>query len=123
MAYSGWEIDEQSRADLLTLFVPTYPDVIAHHVTAQRGVPADAQPPEHADIQIIGHVCRDGVEALVVEVNGSKDRPYGGVYHITWSIDRAAGAKPVHSNDLIREHGYVPIALRAPVKTTPKVFY
>lgn len=123
MAYSGWEIDEDCRAALLELFPPAYQDVIAHHVTEQPGVKKGSLPPETAEIDIIGIVRRDGVEALIVTVNGTSKRPNGGIYHITWSLDSAAGRKPVHSNDVIRDHGFETLVCRVPVKTTPKVFY
>ena len=122
MAYSGWEIDEDSRAALLALFKPAYPDVIAHHVTEHPGVKKDAPAPEPAEIEIVGIVRHEGVEALIVKVNGTTERPIGGTYHITWSLDSAAGRKPVHSNDVIKEVGYERLVFTVPVKTTPKVF-
>lgn len=123
MAYTGWEINEDSRTALLALFKPTYPDVIAHHVTEQPGVKkTEAIPPSPADIKIIGIVCHEGVEALIVTVDGTTERPIGGTYHITWSLDAAAGRKPVHSNDVIREVGFERLVFTVPVGTTPKVF-
>lgn len=123
MAYSGWEIDEGSRADLMNLFRPQFPDVIAHHVTLSPGVKKGSDAPEPADIRVVGYVKGEGVEALVVEVNGTTERERGGHYHITWSIDREAGFLPVHSNNLIEEQGFERIVSVIPIKTTPKVFY
>ena len=123
MAYSGWEIDEGDRAYLLTIFVPQFPDVIAHHVTLSPGVKKDSPAPEAADIRVVGYVKGEHVETLVVEVNGTTERERGGHYHITWSIDREAGAVPVHSNDLIAEKGFERLVSVIPIKTTPKVFY
>ena len=45
----------------------------------------------------------DVFQTLVVQVNGATLRPDGSVFHITWSIDRASGAKPVDSNKLLSE--------------------
>jgi hypothetical protein len=42
-----------------------------------------------------------GVQALVVEIDGSVTRPDGSIYHITWSLDRAAGRKPLESNAVL----------------------
>ena len=36
----GWLLDETARQELLSLFPPVYPDVIAHHVTVQAKAPA-----------------------------------------------------------------------------------
>ncbi len=123
MAYSGWEIGEEDRAMLLTLFRPQFPDVIAHHVTLSPGVKKGTPAPDAADIRVVGYVKGEGVEALIVEVNGTTKRERGGHYHITWSIDREAGFQPVHSNDLIAEKGFERIVSVIPIKTIPKVFY
>jgi hypothetical protein len=42
----------------------------------------------------------------VVRIGGTTDRPDRSTYHITWSIDRAKGRKAVHSNDVLRTHGW-----------------
>jgi hypothetical protein len=52
---------------------------------------------------IVGHAYDlRGVQALVLEIEGSVRRPDGWIYHITWSLDRAAGRKPVESNAVLR---------------------
>lgn len=102
MAYSGWELNETDRAKLLGRFPPVYPDVLAHHVTLNPGVKSDSEPPPAAVFNVVGVVDDGrGVQALVVTVNGSLRRPDGGFFHMTWSVDRAAGFKPVHSNDAL----------------------
>ena len=102
MTYTGWRLTESSREMLLKRFPPRYPDVIAHHITLSLGKGA----PEHATIKVIGYVTDGvGLEALLVSVNGSSVRGSDNTrYHITWSIDRAAGYKPVHSNRVISEN-------------------
>ena len=40
----------------------------------------------------------DKIEALLATVSCNHVRPDGGFYHITHSLDRSKGAKPVHSN-------------------------
>ena len=50
----------------------------------------------------------EAIECLVVEIDGSSARPDGRTYHITLSLDREAGAKPVHSNDLLKRQGWEP---------------
>ena len=112
MPYSGWKVEESDREMLLRVFPPLYPDVIAHHVTNNL----KQEIPEDANIVVVGY-CNDddGVECLIVSVNGSKIRPDGSTYHITLSIDRAAGKKPVDSNEAIKNNfcfDIAPIAIR-----------
>lgn len=111
MAYVGWLIPEDERDRLLTLFKPRYPDVIAHHITLKFGVPEGYPIPEETHGIIIGIAHNDdmGVEALVVEINGTSERSDGSTYHITWSLDPDLGAKPVMSNTLLKNQGFVPV--------------
>lgn len=120
--YAGWELDEKDRAMLLRLFAPAYPDVIAHHVTYKNPVKPDAKPPKAVTAAVVG-IADDGskVQALVVEIDGSTTRADGSTYHITWSIDREAGAKPVHSNVVIASQGFAAVK-RTPIRLTPRVF-
>lgn len=121
MAYVGWELPEKDRAMLLTFFRPQHADVIAHHVTLKNGVKEDVELPTETSAHVVGYAVNDGVEALIVRIGGTTERPGGGVYHITWSIDRGAGFKPVHSNDLIKT-GWVNIVSEIPITLVPKVF-
>ena len=123
MAYSGWELDEEDRAKLLALIPTAYPDVIAHHITLEHGKTALLVPPEAQDGEIVGF-ADDGeaVQAVIVRIAGTTERPAGGRYHITWSIDREKGAKPVDSNRVIAERGVTPFVFATRVKLHPKVF-
>ena len=120
--YAGWALGDKDRAKLLRLFAPAYPDVIAHHVTYKNPVPSDAKPPQAVKATVVG-IADDGkkVQALVVAIDGDTTRPDGSTYHITWSIDRAAGAKPVHSNFVIANQGFRPVD-PTPIRLTPRVF-
>lgn len=115
MAYSGWKLEDEDRERLLEVFPPRYPDVVAHHVTKNLHQTI----PSPAEINIVGY-CDDGagVECLVVTVNGNKNRSDGSIYHITWSLDRGAGCKPVHSNAALQAVGFseidpIPVTTRA----------
>ncbi len=46
------------------------------------------------------------LECLVVEIDGSSDRPDGSTYHITWSL--GADRKARESNDVLRDKGWQP---------------
>ena len=50
-------------------------------------------------VEVVGYIDDGkGVEGFLVAIDGSTNRPSGGKYHLTWSIDRSKGAKPVHTN-------------------------
>ena len=113
---SGWLLDEADRARLLQRFPPAYPDVVAHHVTfAPRAAPM----PDASDGAVVGRADDgEGVEALVVSIGGSTDRPDGSAYHVTWSLDRRRGRKAAESNRVVEERGWtafdpIPIRLHA----------
>ena len=39
----------------------------------------------------------------MVEIDGTIQRPDGEIFHITWSLDRQKGFKPVDSKDLLKQ--------------------
>ena len=113
--YVGWELPRGERARLLAAFPPAYPRAVAHHVTLAFGVGPNHPLPKEKAGEVVG-IADDGegVQALVISIGGTTDRPGGGTYHVTWSLrpDR----RPVESNDVIRDHGWtalppVPMAL------------
>lgn len=101
----GWLLDEADRATLLARFPPVWPDVIAHHVTLRS---ATGQPlPTQTSGEIVGEVNDgEGLQALVVAIDGTTDRPDGSTYHITWSLDKARGREAVQSNQVLAERGW-----------------
>lgn len=118
--YTAYVLTDSARNALLEKFPPKYPKVIAHHVTVQFGVPQGTPAPAPAVVKVIGYAdSGDGIEALVVSVNGSTERPDGSRYHITWSLDPAV-YRPVDSNALLASGKYT-IMLAKPIETTPQV--
>lgn len=102
--YTGYEIEKGSRNKLMVLYPPKYPHVLGHHITEQFGVKDGEAPKQPKQVLIIGYIDNgEDVEGFLVEVDGTTDRPSGGKYHITWSIDRSKGAKPVHTNQYTNE--------------------
>lgn len=101
--YTGYELTENSRKILLDRFPPKYRDLIGHHITEKFGVRADEAAPDAPRSVTAVAYADDGVmvEGFVVEIDGSDKRPSGGTYHLTWSIDRSKGAKPVHTNEIL----------------------
>lgn len=119
--YTAYVLDQASRALLKEKFPPRYETFIGHHITQQFGVSPDVPAPEDADIRVVGYVdSEDGIEALVVSVNGKKQRPDGSIYHITWSIDPSSGYKPKDSNNLLKNKRYT-IVRPIPIQTEPMV--
>lgn len=108
MGYIAFVLDDKSRTKLLRMWPTSHPDVICHHVTLEFGVPETrlVQMMEELGpvrINVRGIAKNDSVEALLVTVNDRAVRPDGKIYHITHSIDRLKGAKPVHSNELVSD--------------------
>lgn len=107
MSYIGWEIPAAERARLLGMFVPKYPDVIAHHITQRLGGKKDPTLPTETIGWVVGHADDGmGLEALVVMIGGTTDRPDGKTFHITWSLNRDAGMAPKMSSGIIADYGW-----------------
>ena len=102
--YTAYVLTEETREALLERYPPKYDKVIAHHVTVNGGAKKDASLPEPAHLKVIGEAdSKDGLQALVVSVDGAYRRSDGKVYHITWSLDPDK-YKPVDSNELVDDY-------------------
>ena len=114
----GWKLERTGRRELLQQFPPRYRNVVADHVTLRSRVEDDSQLPEEQHGEVIGRADDGrGVEALVVRIDGTTDRPGGGTYHITWSL--AEGRVARESNDVIAGQGWREIDLPEPVTLHP----
>jgi hypothetical protein len=114
--YSGYKLT--NRSELLHALVtqgvtPVHDKVDLHHVTHEY--PSQAAAPEINHARVIGHAADEGVQALLVEVDGSTQRPDGGKYHITYSL--APGRKPRESNDLLAYAKIEPLNPPIPIQT------
>ena len=98
-----------------------YPDAIADHVTLKAH--AEGEPlPDPVEGAIVGHADDgDGLEAMVVTIDGKTGRPDGSVFHITWSLDKAKGRRARESNDLLKARNWDAVEL-IPVKLQPARF-
>ena len=121
--YIAYELDKKSRRSLASIFPPKYPDFIGHHITYRMAKKNDLSlPSTPKSIKVIGYANDgDSLEALVVEVNGKLHRPDGGLYHITWSLDKSKGRKAVQSNALV-QNGYERINPPIDIIAKPEVF-
>lgn len=93
MPVTGWMLDRKEREALLERFPPEWPDVIADHITLDADADLKDPLPEAENAAIVGGINDgEGLQAMVVAVDGSTDRPDGSTYHITWSLDRSEAA-------------------------------
>ena len=117
----GWKVDTNERDRLLQRFPPKYGRPIADHVTLRAKVAGDSPLPHAVQARIVGYVDDGkGVEAMVVELDGTTERPDGGTYHITWSL--AGDRKAKESNDVIRDEGWQRFDQPVEVKLEPASF-
>jgi hypothetical protein len=90
----GWKLDREQRKELLMQFPPRYAQAVADHVTLASRVAAGSEPPSETTGEIVGRADDDqGVEAMIVRVGDTTDRPGGGTFHITWSLGRRAAGE------------------------------
>ena len=118
--FVGWALDPAQRPDLLRRFPPRYGEVVADHVTLKFR-PESPKLPTATAGEIVGEADDgDGVQALVVRIGGTTDRPDGSTYHLTWSLGPGRQAK--ESNDVIRERGWRALSEPVPVSLKPQAF-
>ena len=113
----GWRLAEEDREKLLQQFPPKFAETVANHVTLRSDAENDPVPPE-VRAEIVGRTDDDsGVEAMVVAIDGSTDRPDGSTYHITWSL--GDGRRARESNDVLKERGWQELDHPIPVQLRP----
>ncbi|MCH8615740.1 hypothetical protein LZ016_06455 [Sphingomonas sp. SM33] len=116
----GWLLAEDDRGRLLEQYKPKYEKTVAHHVTLKTEAERDPLPHEVL-AQVVGRTDDEsGVEAMVVAIDGSTDRPDGSTYHITWSL--GDGRRARESNDVLKERGWEELDHPIPIKLEPGRF-
>jgi len=116
----GWLLADDDRERLLQEFSPKFEKTVAHHVTLKTDAENDPLP---ADVRaaIVGRTDdQQGVEAMVVAIEGTTDRPDGSTYHITWSL--GDGRRARESNDVLKERGWQELDHPIPIKLEPGRF-
>ncbi|MEE2643400.1 MAG: hypothetical protein VYD19_00575 [Myxococcota bacterium] len=119
MPYSAYELTEESRHSLIAARPPRFSKLITHHVTYR--FPDNQPPPVAHSVQAIGFVEGEAIECWVVSIDGTHERPDKGTFHITASLDPALGAKPVHSNKLLKKEEWIPLEVPIPLEVSPKL--
>ncbi|HKP33707.1 MAG TPA: hypothetical protein VJT70_02880 [Sphingomicrobium sp.] len=119
---TGWKLPRDEREILLQQLPPKYANVIADHVTLRVGAtPATPLPREPGAARIVGRADDgDSLECLVVELNGTTDRPDGSTYHITWSL--GPNRKARESNDVLRKQGWEHLPAPINIRLEPARF-
>ena len=119
---TGWKLPRDERDVLLDRFPAKYDNVVADHVTLRVGAtPETPLPREPGSARIVGRADDDrSLECMVVELDGTTDRPDGSTYHITWSL--GPGRKARESNDVLRDRGWENIPAPIPVELEPARF-
>jgi len=115
---TGWKLPPDERELQLARFPPKYENVIADHVTLRVG---GTELPRKPNASIVGR-ADDGqsLECLVVELDGTTDRPDGSTYHITWSLGPCRRA--IESNDVLRDHVWESISAPISIELEPTRF-
>lgn len=117
----GWKLDADQRGGLLDRFPPRYRNAVADHVTLATNASDEAPLPQEESGEIVGRADDGrGVEAMVVRIAGTTDRPNGGTYHITWSLEDGRRAR--ESNDAIAGTGWVAFDAPIPISLRPARF-
>jgi hypothetical protein len=134
MGINMYSLTPDCRAALLKQFPPRYANVVANHITQHFGAESGTPIPEAQDIRAIG-IADDGngLQALIVEVDGQRHRPDGNPFHITWSYEPTKIApdafnspgkehsilyRSFHSNNMVKLEQYshyfeTPVAIQA----------
>lgn len=96
----GWKLPPAERDRLLARFEPRYARIVADHVTLRYGTGEATPLPGACTGEIVGEVDDgDGVQALLVRIDGTTDRGDGSHYHISWSL--APGREAKESNAVL----------------------
>ncbi len=114
--YSGYYLAD--RDEVLALLdsegvFPLYERVVFEHITLQY--PDKETAPSVELVEIVGHASSDGVQAVLVEVDGVSERPDGKLYHITLSL--AEGHKPAESNAMLASTPVEPLSSPISIRT------
>lgn len=103
----GWKLDREARLALQETYPPRYGRVVADHVTLPQQ-DEEAVPEPVGFATVVGRADDgEGVEALIVAIDGSTERPDGGTWHVTWSL--GPGREARESNEVIAARGWDPL--------------
>ena len=104
--YTAFMINDQTKEAILKRFPPQYPRISADHITYEYDV-SDFGTLHHPHSVEITAIADDGngIQALIVSVDGKQYKPDGNPYHITISYDPSKSI----SKEISKEGLYRPI--------------
>jgi hypothetical protein len=119
---TGWKLPPVERELLLRRFAPKYENIVADHVTLRTGTTAETPLPHLPENSRVVGYADDGrsLECLVVEIDGTTERPDGSTFHITWSLGASRRAR--ESNDVLRDRGWEYVEVPIPLELIPARF-
>ncbi|ABP64191.1 hypothetical protein Saro_3949 (plasmid) [Novosphingobium aromaticivorans DSM 12444] len=101
MSAMGWVISDDDLQTLKKKYPPTYAFLAVPHCTLELGSSRQSRLPPPRKGVVFGKIDNlDGVEALLLSIDGETVRPDGAVLHITWSL--GPGRRPRDSHEAIR---------------------
>lgn len=102
--YRAYPLTPADRQALLKRFPPTHPRVIADHLSAQSLEHMDKVKEGPAKGEVVGVMDADGLQALIVSLNGNTETAGGDLFHISWSAE--PGFKTRFAGATIARNGY-----------------
>lgn len=118
---TGWKLGRDDRQILLQRFPARYEIVVADHVTLRSGATMMTPLSPRPRSRVVGRADDgQGLECLVVELDGTTGRPDGSTYHITWSLGASREAR--ESNEVLNKQGWEPILAPIEIALEPARF-
>lgn len=102
--YRAYMLKDADRERLLQMFPPTHPRVIADHISAESLNMMHLVKDGPAKAEVIGYADHEGVQSLIVRVNGKELTGNGTPFHISWSSN--PGVKVGGTGNIVRRYGY-----------------
>lgn len=111
--YRAYPLTTQDRKELLIRFVPTHPVVIADHISAQALSLMHLVKEGAATGEVIGYADHEGLQILLVTVNGVELTGDGTPFHISWSAEH--DAKTRESGAVAKRNGFTRLSQTIPL--------
>lgn len=118
--YLAFKLTENAKREILSMVTPKYKKIECDHITIEFDNPTEELQSKFANstLEVVGYQFGEGVDCLIVEVDGSIKRPDGGVFHVTLSLK--GGHKANESNAVIKQQGYN-IIIPFPIQGSPEM--
>lgn len=103
MGFYAYKLDDATREGLLSDIPPQYPATFADHIGYKTGKEGESMP-ELDKAEIIGVADNGkGLQAAIVRINGSVERPDGKIYNIAWSASNTGSNTTLADADALAQ--------------------